>query len=321
MAERSSCLICGRYAQVQYSGAHKWIVDCYWCGRYSTEASFPDDLTIDPSGHALLPYLAAHVRQTGDRTSQLVSIGPEWKKDAAAHQHTTLSQKIRMLLEWIAARSRVGVSVDVEADTIAPFIDARDSDESRFLLQHLASLGYIKFGRQVIPTKDRRPSSSGDVAQILLDVAGWEAVSPVAGAGISGVCFVAMSFDPSLNEAFEHGMVPAIQQECGFRVVRIDRVEHNDDINDRILAGIRSAQFLVADFTMQRPGVYFEAGFAAGLGRTVIWCCRTDDFDNLHFDTRQRSHIRWTTPEDLRQQLTARIRATVALPAQLSGRP
>lgn len=139
----------------------------------------------------------------------------------------------------------------------------------------------------------------------------------MAGTAVAGVCFVAMSFDPKLNDAYELGMVQAIERDCGFTVVRIDRVQHNDDITDRILAGIRGAQFVVADFTKQRPGVYFEAGFAAGLGRTVIWTCHSDDFDSLHFDTRQRNHIKWTEPNDLRTQLTERIRVTVALPARM----
>ena len=35
---------------------------------------------------------------------------------------------------------------------------------------------------------------------------GWEHLNP-AGAGLPGTCFVAMSFDPSLDDAYEHGIV------------------------------------------------------------------------------------------------------------------
>jgi nucleoside 2-deoxyribosyltransferase len=51
--------------------------------------------------------------------------------------------------------------------------------------------------------------------------------------------------------------------------VRVDFVEHNEQICDKIVAEIRTCQFLVADVTLQRAGVYFEAGFAMGLGRLV----------------------------------------------------
>jgi len=45
-----------------------------------------------------------------------------------------------------------------------------------------------------------------------------------------------------------------------------------------------------------------------GLGRSVIWTCHADDFDHLHFDTRQYNHIKWETPGSLRHQLADRIR-------------
>lgn len=93
--------------------------------------------------------------------------------------------------------------------------------------------------------------------------------------------------------------------------VRIDRVHHNEKICDKIIAEIRTCQFLVADVTLQRAGVYFEAGFAIGLGRPVIWSCREDDLKNVHFDTRQYNHIVWKEPTDLRIQLADRIKATI----------
>ncbi len=64
---------------------------------------------------------------------------------------------------------------------------------------------------------------------------------------------------------------------------------------------------MVADFTGQRNGVYFEAGFAYGLGRKVIWMCHEADKDTLHFDTRQFNHIMYTDLEQARRQLTDRI--------------
>jgi hypothetical protein len=73
---------------------------------------------------------------------------------------------------------------------------------------------------------------------------------------------------------------------CKFTIVRPDRVEHNDNVNDRIISEIRSCQFMVADFTLHRNGVYFEAGLASGLGRPVICTCRRDEMRDAHFDTR-----------------------------------
>ncbi len=79
------------------------------------------------------------------------------------------------------------------------------------------------------------------------------------------------------------------------------------------MAEIRRSGLVVADFTGQRQGVYYEAGFARGIGITVIPTCREDETEKLHFDTRQYNHIVWKEPADLADQLHDRIAAT-ALP-------
>ncbi|MHC4124718.1 MAG: nucleoside 2-deoxyribosyltransferase, partial [Planctomycetota bacterium] len=61
----------------------------------------------------------------------------------------------------------------------------------------------------------------------------------------------------------------------------------------------------------QRGGVYFEAGFAKGLGREVIFTVKEDDVEKLHFDTRQYNHIVYDSPEDLYEKLYNRICATI----------
>jgi len=67
----------------------------------------------------------------------------------------------------------------------------------------------------------------------------------------------------------------------------------------------------VIDLTGHRNGVYFEAGYAKGLGREVIWTCNEEDGKNTHFDADHFNQIRWNTPEDLKDRLTNRIRAVI----------
>ena len=51
--------------------------------------------------------------------------------------------------------------------------------------------------------------------------------------------------------------------------------------------------------------------FTHGLSIPVIFTCRENVFEKIHFDTRQYNHIVWETPEKLRQKLTARIAAVI----------
>jgi hypothetical protein len=124
--------------------------------------------------------------------------------------------------------------------------------------------------------------------------------------------FVAMWFKPDMNSAFNEGIVPALEA-CGYKPIRIDREEHNDKIDDQIIATIRKSGLMVADFTGQRGGVYYEAGFAQGLGVPVVWSCHSDHASSLHFDTRQYNHILWATAAELREKLQARIEATLPI--------
>lgn len=134
--------------------------------------------------------------------------------------------------------------------------------------------------------------------------------------------FVAMWFDPSMNEAYRSGFTPAIE-DAGYRPVRVDQKEHSNKIDDEIIAEIRRSRFVIADFTCEpitlkgeqvaisRGGVYYEAGFAQGLAIPVIWTRRAECIDHVHFDTRQYNHIVWSDPKQLRKKLYNRIRAVI----------
>jgi nucleoside 2-deoxyribosyltransferase len=118
--------------------------------------------------------------------------------------------------------------------------------------------------------------------------------------------FVAMWFDMSLTDAWQNGFSKAIEA-AGYTPIRIDNVEHANKICDEIIVEIRRSRFVVADFTGQRNGVYYEAGFARALNLPVIWTCQKDDLANLHFDIRQYNCIDWEAPEDLRARLQNRL--------------
>jgi hypothetical protein len=132
----------------------------------------------------------------------------------------------------------------------------------------------------------------------------------------SNIGFCAMWFDDSLNFLWDKAIEPAIGN-TGYQPLRIDKKEHVNRIDDEIFADIRRSRFVVADFTHGekgvRGGVYFEAGFAQGLGLPVIWTCRKDMLseDKLHFDIRQYNFLEWTDDslDDFKDRLQKRIEA------------
>ncbi len=122
--------------------------------------------------------------------------------------------------------------------------------------------------------------------------------------------FVAMSFQPDINEAYSNGFQVGILG-AGYEPVRMDRIEHINRIDDEIIKQINSARFMVADFTGHRGGVYFEAGYALGIGIPVFWTCRKSDMNELHFDIRQFNCIDWQTSDELANRLQVRLEAVL----------
>lgn len=179
-----------------------------------------------------------------------------------------------------------------------------DTDgELRALLDYLDIAGYISLGKTL-----------GPVIDITLGVAGLIRFESELETVESSNAFVAMWFADEMKSAYEAGIAPAIER-WGYTAIRIDRREHNNKIDDEIISEIRRSRFVVADFSCgpdgPRGGVYYEAGFAAGLGKPVIFTVRVADLDRVHFDTRQFNHIVWEAPEDLKTGLENRIGATI----------
>ena len=101
-------------------------------------------------------------------------------------------------------------------------------------------------------------------------------------------------------------------------LVRILQVGAEPSARDGLLTGLHQEGVgVLARIALGDPvlggGVYYEAGFARGLGIPVISTCREDERGKLHFDTRQYNHIFWKAPADLADQLHDRVAAT-ALP-------
>jgi hypothetical protein len=274
-------------------------VNCARCGHW---CRYVDRVggEIERSSPELRAGLSAYIRQANEAGERIVEVNADtWRAHAEQHAFAPISKKLDLLLRWYEKQSTyAGAWVPADDFRMYPLVDARHPQEVAFLRETLVAQGLL-IERPNKPHYESRLSAEG-----------WARLSPAVG-GEPGSCFIAMAFHPSLNDAFENGIVPAVENDCGYRPIRVDRQAHNDAITDRIIAGIRSAQFVVADFTFHRQAVYYEAGFAQGLGRTVVRTCREDHLSSLNFDTRQMFHLKWNEASDLREFLSAHIEATI----------
>ena len=210
----------------------------------------------------------------------------------------TAERAERLLLEAVHGQERLDNRINLDEPRFVAATYSWDLDETRVLQQLLKRRGWIE-------------SVAYGARGAEVTVEGYLAVDELtAERGRSEEVFVAMSFSPQMTSAYEAGLQVGIAR-AGYVPIRVDRTEHVNRIDDEIVARIRKSAFVVADFTEQKPGVYFEAGLALGLGLPVIWSCRQNDIGNLHFDVRQYNCIDWQAEADLARRLQLRIEAIV----------
>lgn len=216
----------------------------------------------------------------------------------------TVQEKARRLLKSLARKTTFpGETVQVLVPRDNPFGYCKTDEEMKFFLSHLTEQGWIQRRDNAGPGKAGAPRVITPKGWAYLDTAPKDDLT-------NPKVFVAMKFGARLKAAYDIGIKPAIE-EAGYKAVRIDEVEHTDLIDDRIIAEIRECRFLVADLTTQNQGVYYESGFARGLGKLVILTCRKADAKNVHFDSEHYNQIRWEKYGDLKEKLKARILANV----------
>jgi hypothetical protein len=299
-AVASQCPLCGNKPRSQGEDPTETsFFDCEVCGRFGITFELMEDRDMQGQVH---PYLSAATRKANLSRRRLVLTTKNWQVLEDEQRSIRVSQKLVDLLRLIAERSATpGRTWELHISRDYPLIAAHDPAELLSYLRHFEQLGFVRYPE----------GFSGHPTVCELTITGWNEIEPMPSlGGVPGRCLVAISFDPSLDSAYNSGIKPAIE-DCGFSPVCMKEVATNEGITDRIMSEIRLAQFVVADFTGQRGGVYFEAGFARGLGREVIWACREDELSLVHFDIKHYGHVVWKAPDDLRQKLAESIRANI----------
>jgi nucleoside 2-deoxyribosyltransferase len=217
-----------------------------------------------------------------------------------------VAEKQLLLLRALERRTSFpGQAIDIQPNFDFPLAWATGEEEFLYLLRSLIERGLT---RRTDGSPDLRDSFQFNAE---ITSKGWDFLDQHARPSIiSDQAFVAMSFSPELKSAWENAIRPALIK-AKFRPYRVDVEPHIDRIDTKIITEIKNSRFLVADVTKQRQGVYFEAGYALGLGIPVFWCVRADDLSNVHFDTRQYNHIAWKDEDELAEQLYLFVSAVI----------
>lgn len=293
-----------------------WAYDCACCGRYvlglDTWAMFDGMVDGSPRIQAALSY---EVRRASDR-KEWVFIPTELVKTIVDDPRLpTPAEQADNLIRWLAASSPApGVFQALDPQRHRAIAGSQTDDTFFFVVDHLFDTGLLR-GSKTFPSP-----------VVMLSMAGWTRFEELSRGRVdSQKAFMAMSFrNPVLARVYHECFKPAVAQ-TGFTLFRIDEEPSAGLIDNRIRVEILTSRFLVADLTDGNQGAYWEAGYAEGSGKPVIYTCEHSVFESkeTHFDTNHMQTVPWRE-DDLAtaaSRLKATVRATLRGEARLEDSP
>lgn len=278
-------------------------LECARCGKFTITRT----AVAMAKSRQLEPKLSAWIKERSETGAEVPEINSKILEEvASALPSYRVAEKQLLLLRALERRTKFpGQAIDVHPDFDYPLAWASGKDEFIYLLRSLIDRSLVRH------TDGAADLGNSFVFGVEITSVGWDFLDQHSRPSvISDQAFVAMSFAPELKPVWENAISPALIR-AKFRPYRVDAEPHIDRIDTKIITEIKNSRFLVADVTQQRPGVYFEAGYALGLGIPVFWCVREDDLKNVHFDTRQYNHIVWKDENHLAEQLYFYVSAVI----------
>jgi hypothetical protein len=124
--------------------------------------------------------------------------------------------------------------------------------------------------------------------------------------------FIAMQMSKDNPEC--SAILEAIKQTAqifGVDAQRIDEIESNERITDRMLRAIDCSDLVIADVSDPRENVYYEAGWAHKAGKQVVFVARREV--RLPFDIRDYPVVKFGDLEELKDGLARRLMVVVEM--------
>ena len=314
-----SCPVCEfAFATVETdpSGRDAIKVNCAHCGTFGLTRSLESSLSIFLTQGDASSKLS-HVVRKAHESGQYILIDTFTAEAILANPLPRPREQANLLIQWLAINSPgPGESIQIDYDNHGAIVGAKSHAGFALLVDHLLSTG--------IGTGPHSKFQSGEsVAQIALTFAGWDAYEDLRlGGNTYRKAFMAMKFGDAILDNFLGSCLKPAAKRAGFDLFKLDDRPKAGLIDDRMRVEIRASDFIVADLTHDNLGAYWEAGFAEGLGKPVIYTCERSKFEatRTHFDTNHHLTIVWdsSSAELAGQQLTETIRATLPHLAKLT---
>jgi nucleoside 2-deoxyribosyltransferase len=316
MVELSACFVCKEAASLETSGPSAKY-NCPRCGEFTVVGTLigAHPRFLNNTHRAVLSW---KIRARQNHSAKFVLVESEQSQWGLEEPLPEPQQQFDLLLLWVSKRTTPGGSARLEIPQIFAVIGAPIDDQKQlanldWLLRDTGADKYVKCSiSSVIPFGDSY--ARHDVA---LTFAGWERVRELERAtSQSFEAFMAMKFgDEEMSRMF-NGPFKRAAKRAGFTLRTLDEGQPAGPIDAQLRVRLRRSAFVIADLTHGNQGAYWEAGFAEGLGKPVVYSCRKDVWDSKeckpHFDTNHMYTLIWTSGKEveIENSLTNTIRDT-----------
>ena len=292
------------------------LFECEICGTYQlTDEAFSDTIHLTSYRRAVLSHKVRTASLNNDKNTPRITqdILKSWISNGTLPNPIIQTENlIRFIGDEV---SRSGENITILPDCIYAVMGTRSYRSAIDLAKELQERKLLKMNPQ---GKD-----------ITLSLDGWERYEAEKRGRFSGnYGFIAMEFfdtepDPFELDSFIKGVVkPAVEDDIGYNIVDIREVSQAGIIDNIMRVQIRGSAFVIADLTHDNHGAYWEAGYAEGLGKPVVYICEKTKFksNKPHFDTNHCTTVLWSKddPKDdskeFRNKLIATLRRSLNLP-------
>lgn len=323
----NTCYFCGSDCVTKQSIAAYEEIQCQFCGNYIISFSALSTLEDYKNKRHIIAGYLEETRNSRNNPLKIYTDFPDTILNDYRIPKTTMEKLEKVLIYCYDKNEYIGqefVTHNTSTDKIyfksryylngetnrTGVAYTRNTDELIGILDTIADLGWIEL-----------KYTSDNSMHFILKAEGLIHAEQLLKTNLnSNKVFVAIEFHNDYEKRLNEAIKPACK-ECNFKAFIISDVLHNNNINNEIIVAIKRSKFVIADFTHNNHGVYYEAGYASGMGLQVIKTCNKNWFDKiidntkhkskLHFDVDHDNFILYSDNDDYKKKLKDWIRATI----------
>ncbi|MCR4303474.1 MAG: nucleoside 2-deoxyribosyltransferase [Gallionella sp.] len=292
------------------NGVDASFYSCPLCGEFVLSRSLIDTLPHKLQKHKDAAAKISHALRTMQQTNKGAELYTTTVDEILNRPLPRPKEQADLLIRWLAENvTGPGITTWIEPSTHSSIIGAKSPEGFALILRHLFDIGLVTGNLAEAMGAPGR-------AYATLSFDGWDYYEKLRQGGMTyRKAFMAMKFgEPDLDQLLETIFKPSAKQ-AGFELFRLDDQPRAGLIDDRLRVEIQASDFVIADLSHDNFGAYWEAGYAEGLGKPVIYTCEKNKFEaqKTHFDTNHHLTIIWDkdAPRDAGEKLKATIRATL----------